>query len=106
ELDFRSLADRSLILDRKGGFDFRMENESRSQIGGEKSDGFVVLGDLIDIPLARHGDSIFSPLELALKITEILAGLQIRVILRDGQQTRQRRGELALRFLEFLKRGG
>src|SRR5574340_275383 len=105
EFHFRRLGHGLFIRHREIGLLFHVQEKLGGQIRGEGADHLVELRHPVDITLTRHRDAILSAFELALEITEVLIGLQIGIVLRDGQQPSQGAGETLLRFLEFLEQG-
>ena len=64
----------------------------------------VVVLHRLDVAVARHRDAVFGAFELRLQVAKQRVGFQLRIILGDDQQSRQRTGEFALRGLELLER--
>src|SRR5258706_2244997 len=95
--------DRLLVLDGEGRL-FLVAEDHRGQVGRELAREGVVFLDRLDEAVARGGDAVLGSLELRLQVAEIRVALQLRVVLRDHEQARQRARELALRLLEFLQR--
>ena len=63
----------------------------------------VVLAHRLDIVAAGDRDAVFGAFELRLQRQEILVGLEVRIVLDDGQQPRQRAGQAGLALLECLE---
>ena len=82
-----------------------MEEELGRQVRREIADAFVVLRHFLNIALARDGDTILCSFKLTLKITEVLVGFQIGIILCNGDETAQCRGEASLRLLKLFESG-
>jgi hypothetical protein len=64
-----------------------MQQKFCREVGGEIPYHFVVFGDSIDVPLAGYRNPVFRPLQLTLEISEVLIGLKIGIILRDGNES-------------------
>src|SRR5512138_3368820 len=65
-------------------------------------DEVVELLDLLDVAPPRDGDAVLGALELGLQVAEVLVRLELRVVLRDGEEPAEGAAELALRRLELL----
>ena len=63
-----------------------MQEKLGGEIGGEIANHLVEFCNLVDVPLACHGDAILSTFELALKIAEPLIRLEVGIILGQGKQ--------------------
>src|SRR5512139_4159894 len=77
----------------------------RGEVGGEGTHRDVVGLHRGDVAVARDGDAVLGTFQLRLQVAEQAVGLQLRVVLGDQQEARNRPGQLALRSDEFLERG-
>ena len=68
----------------------------RGEVVGEAADVGVVLAHGAVVVLARHGDAVLGALELVLQLLEVLARAELRVVLRDRDQTAETLGELGI----------
>src|SRR5882724_1217479 len=103
EIDRRRLGDGFLVLDGEVGLGLVAEHHRR-QVDRELADEHVVFLHRLDVAVARHRDAVFRALELRLQVAEIGVRLELRVILRDHEQSRQRVAHRALRLLEAPER--
>ena len=62
----------------------------RGEVDRELAHRHVVVLHRLDVAVARHGDAVLGALELRLQVAEVLVGLELRVVLGDHQQPRQR----------------
>src|SRR3569833_3174702 len=99
ELHARWRRDRLFVFDAEIGLDLVTEHHGR-EIAREGTYRHVVILHRLDITIARDGDAVLRALELRLQITEQGVGLELRIILGDGEQTRQGCGQFALCLLE------
>src|SRR5688572_22290784 len=76
----------------------------RDQVVGEHLDLGVEVADVGVVEAARGLDLVFRVLEVVLELEEVLRGLQVGVVLGDGEQRLERLGEHVLR-LGLLVRG-
>src|SRR5258708_25043815 len=103
EVDLGRPRDRLLVLDGEGGL-FLVAEDHRGQVGRELAREDVVFLHRLDEAVARGGDAVLGPLELRLEVAEVCVALELRIVLRDHEQARQRARQLPLRLLEFLQR--
>src|SRR5258705_535144 len=99
EIDRRRLGDGFLVLDGEVGFGLVAEHHRR-QVDRELADEHVVFLHRFDVAVARHRDAIFRAFELRLQVAEIRIRLELRIVLGDHEQARERVAHRALRFLE------
>src|ERR1051326_3843639 len=75
----------------------------RRQVVGEAPDEGVVVLDRLVLILPRPRDPVLGPLELVLQLQEILVRLELRIILRQGEQPPERRLERLVGFAHLLE---
>ena len=75
--------------------------QSGEDIAGEAADGGVELAGRVVEVLACHVDAVLRAFQLGLQLQEVLVGLQVGIVLGDGQQFAQSRGQLSLCGLVF-----
>ena len=75
--------------------------QSGQDVLGEAADGGVELAGRVVEVLACHVDAVLRAFQLGLQLQEVLVGLQVGIVLGDGQQFAQSRCQLALRGLVF-----
>src|SRR5262245_24404015 len=97
--------DLALVLDREVGLGLVAEDHGR-QIHRKFADQHVVLLDRLDVAVARHTDAVLRALELRLQLEKVLVRLELRILLDDHEQARQRARQFALRLLEPLHSRG
>src|SRR5512139_1511209 len=104
EIDRGRPGDGLLVFHREARLGLVAEHH-RGEVGGEGTHRDVVRLDRGDVAVARDGDAVLGAFELRLQVAEQAVCLQLRVVLRAQQQTRDRAGERALRGDELLERG-
>src|ERR1035437_3954540 len=103
-VDLWRFRDFLLVLDRE--LRLLLETEQHcGQVARERAHHHVVLLHCLDVAVARDRDAVLGALELRLQIAEVGVRLQLRIILGDHQQPRQRRRQLALGCDKFLECG-
>src|SRR6266540_1990839 len=102
EINLRRSRDFFLVLHRELRLFLEAEHHRR-EVAGERAHRDVVLLHCPDVAVARHRDAVLGALELRLQLKEVLVRLELRIVLGDHQQARQRAGELALRLREALE---
>src|SRR5574337_174727 len=75
----------------------------RGQVVGEGADHRVVLLHRLYIAVTRDGDAVLGTFQLRLQVLEQAVGLQLRIVLADHHQPRQRIAQFALSGLELLQ---
>jgi hypothetical protein len=75
----------------------------RGHIVREGADHPVVCLHRLHVAVACHGDAVLGAFQLRLQVLEQAVGLQLRIVLADHHQPRQRIAQLALRGLELLQ---
>src|SRR3954469_22232232 len=105
EVDLRRDRDLALVIDGEVGLLLVAESH-RGQVVREGADADVEFLHRLDVAVTRHRDAVLGAFELGHQVAEQLVRFQLRIILGDDQQPRQRAGQLALRGLELLQRGG
>ena len=104
EIDRRRRRDLLLVLDREVRLRLVAEDH-RGEILREAAHERVVVLHRLDVAVARDGDAVLGAFELRLQILEEPVGLELRIVLADRHQARQRTRKLALRLLDFRDRG-
>src|SRR5260221_11846953 len=102
EINLGRLRDFFLVLDRELRLGLEAEDH-RGEVARERAHGDVVLLHRADVALPRHGDAVFGALELRLQVAEVGVRFQLRIVLGDRDQARQRAAELSLRLRELLE---
>src|SRR5690606_646805 len=103
EVDLGRRGDRALVLDGEVRLHLVAE-EHRRQVGREGAHRDVVALHRLDVAVPRHGDPVLGALELGLQVAEIGVGLELRVVLGDDEEPRERAAQVALGFLELPER--
>ena len=75
--------------------------QSGQDVLGEAADGGIELAGRVIEVLACHVDAVLRTFQLGLQFQEVLVGLQVGIVLGDGQQFAQSRGQLSLCGLVF-----
>src|SRR6266511_22943 len=81
----------------------RLADRFRCQHLREAPDVRVVAVHRLVVVLARDRDAVLRPLELVLERAEVLVGLELRVVLGDGEQPAERRGQGSVRRGHLLE---
>src|SRR4030095_10293670 len=91
EVDCRRLRDHLLVRHREVRL-HPVTEQHRREVRRERSHGRVVGPYRVDVALAFHRDTIFDPLELNLQVAERIDRLEVRIVLRYGEQSREGTG--------------
>src|SRR5689334_2842925 len=99
EVDLRRRSDRLLVLDRERRL-LLVAEDHRGQVHRELADEHVVFLHRLDEAVARCRDAVLGAFELRLQLAEVLVALELRIVLRDDEESSQGARELALRLRE------
>src|SRR6202012_4057546 len=105
EIHLRRAGNFLLIVDREIGL-FLVSEGHRGQVGRERADRDVIILHRLNVAVACHGDAVLRALELRHQVTKQRIGFELRIILADDQEPRQRTAQFDLGLLEFRKRAG
>src|SRR5512139_2566271 len=89
EIDRGRPGDGLLVFHREARLGLVAEHH-RGEVGGEGTHRDVVCLDRGDVAVARDGDAVLGAFELRLQVAEQAVGLELRVVLGDQQQARNR----------------